>query len=159
LLAADGPSATEQRRYDDLGGKIMCTCGCTQMLLKCNHVGCPNSDRMERELRALVSNTPLGPSGPTEGIQASTQGARTDDEVLDWFRKNWGITAVVEPAKHGFALIAWIVPPAFLGLGLFLVILLVRSWRLRSAPIAPTDLNLDPDLEAFRIRAHRETEL
>ncbi len=160
LLAADGPDAgVEKQRYDNLGGKIMCTCSCSQMLLKCNHVGCPNSETMTRELHALVSNTSLGRSGPAAGIQASTKGARTDDEVLNWFRKNWGVTAVVEPSSHGLELTAWVFPPTALGLGLLLVIFLVRSWRLRSAPVAPADLNLNPELEAFRARAHRETQL
>lgn len=161
LLAADAPNAsTEKKRYDNLGSKIMCTCGCSQMLLKCNHVGCPNSDTMTRELRTLVSDKPLSASGGTgPGVQASPQGSRTDEDVLNWFRRNWGVTAVVEPSSHGFELIAWILPPMALGLGLLLVIFLVRSWRLRTAPMAPADINLNPDLEAFRARAHQETEI
>jgi len=144
----------EKARYNALGSKIMCTCGCSQMLLKCNHVGCPASDRMERELGTLVSDRPLNASGG-----ASVLGPRTDEDVLNWFRKNYGVTAVVEPSSHGFELIAWILPPLALGLGLLLVIFLVRSWRLRTAPVAEADLNLNPELEAFRARAHRETEL
>jgi cytochrome c-type biogenesis protein CcmH len=161
LLVADGPNAsTEKQRYDNLGSKIMCTCGCSQMLLKCNHVGCPNSDTMTRELRTLVSNRPLSASGgPVSGVQVNTPVTRTDEDVLNWFRRKWGVTAVVEPSSHGFELIAWILPPLALGLGLVLVIFLVRSWKLRTAPVAAADLNLHPDLEAFRSRAHRETEI
>jgi len=161
LWAADGPNAsTDSKRYDNLGGKIMCTCSCAQMLLKCNHVGCTNSDRMTRELRALVSGRPLGPAGGSgAGIPADVAHSRTDEDVLNWFRKNWGVTAVVEPSSHGFELIAWILPPLGLGLGLLLVVFLVHTWRLRTAPVAAADLNLDPSLEAFRARAHRETDL
>jgi len=164
LLVADEPNAsTEKQRYENLGGKIMCTCSCSQMLLKCNHVGCPNSARMIFELRTLVSDRPLGASSVSEpGVQASTptsETERTDEDVLNWFRKNWGVTAVVEPSSHGFELIAWILPPLALGLGLLVGIFLVRSWKLRTAPVAATDLNLNPDLEAFRSRAHRETEI
>ena len=137
LMGADNQEA----RYQNLGGKIMCSCGCAQMLLKCNHVGCPNSDEMIRELRANV------------------QSSRNDEEVLNWFRTKWGVTAVVEPSTHGFELLAWVLPAAGLGLGLLLVILLIRNWRLRSAPVAMTDLNLAPELEAMRARARRETEL
>ena len=86
LMGADNQEA----RFQNLGGKIMCTCSCDQMLLKCNHVGCPNSARMIRELRASVQNT------------------SNDEEVLNWFRKTWGVTAVVEPSTHGFELFAWI---------------------------------------------------
>src|SRR5579859_6522409 len=137
LMGADNQEA----RFQNLGGKIMCTCSCDQMLLKCNHVGCPNSDRMRKELHAAVQNI------------------SSDDEVLNWFRKNWGVTAVVEPSRHGFELLAWILPVAGLGLGLLLVILVIRNWKRRPAPVAAADLNLAPDLEALRDRARRETEI
>ena len=137
LMGADNQEA----RFQNIGGKIMCTCSCSQMLLKCNHVGCPNSDQMRRELRTNVVRT------------------SNDEEVLNWFRTNWGITAVVEPSTHGFELLAWILPAAGLGLGLLLVIFLIRSWKLRPAPVATADLNLAPDLEALRARARQETEL
>jgi cytochrome c-type biogenesis protein CcmH len=137
LMGADNQEA----RFQNLGGKIMCSCGCTQMLLKCNHVGCPNSARMISELRDNVQST------------------SNDEEVLNWFRKKWGVTAVVEPSTHGFELMAWILPVAAMGLGLLLVILLIHNWRLRTAPVAAADLNLDPKLEALRARAHQETEI
>lgn len=137
LMGADNQDA----RFEELGSKIMCTCSCAQMLLKCNHVGCPNSDRMRRELKAQVNST------------------GNDEEVLNWFRKNWGVTAVVEPGKHGFELSAWIVPWSGGLLGLLLVIFIIRSWKLRSAPVATADLNLDPHLEALRARAQKETEI
>jgi cytochrome c-type biogenesis protein CcmH/NrfF len=137
LMGADNQEA----RFQNLGSKIMCSCGCSQMLLKCNHVGCPNSDQMIRQLRANV------------------QSNHNDEEVLNWFRKTWGVTAVVEPSTHGFELLAWVLPAAGLGLGLLLVLLLIRNWKLRPAPIAAADLNLSPDLEGHRARARRETEL
>jgi cytochrome c-type biogenesis protein CcmH/NrfF len=137
LMGADNQEA----RYQKLGSKIMCTCGCAEMLLQCDHVGCQNSDRMTRELRANV------------------QTISNDEEVLDWFRNTWGVTAVVEPRTHGFELLAWVLPTAGLGFGLLLVILLIRSWKLRSAPVAAADLNLAPELEAMRARARQETEL
>jgi cytochrome c-type biogenesis protein CcmH/NrfF len=137
LMGADNKEA----RFQNLGGKIMCTCSCSQMLLKCNHVGCPNSDQMIRELRANVNKT------------------SNDEAVLNWFRTKWGVTAVVEPSTHGFELLAWILPAAGLGLGLMLVVLLIRNWRMRPATVAAGDMNLAPDLEALRARARRETEL
>ncbi|HXO39148.1 MAG TPA: cytochrome c-type biogenesis protein CcmH [Candidatus Acidoferrum sp.] len=137
LMGADNQEA----RFQNLGGKIMCTCSCSQMLLKCNHVGCPNSDGMIHQLRAQVKNT------------------SNDEAVLNWFRTKWGVTAVVEPATHGFELLAWVLPAAGLGLGLLLVVLLIRNWRMRPATVAAGDMNLAPDLEALRARARRETEL
>lgn len=137
LMGADNQDA----RFQKVGGKIMCTCSCAQMLLQCDHVGCPNSDQMRRQLREQLAKT------------------NNNEEVLDWFRANWGMTAVVEPRTHGFELLAWILPIAGLGLGLLLVVLLIRNWKMRPAPVAAADLNLAPDLEAMRDRARRETEI
>ena len=137
LMGAD----KQEARYQNIGGKIMCSCSCAQMLLKCNHVGCPNSAQMIRELRANV------------------QSNKSDDQILDWFRNKWGVTAVVEPATHGFELLAWILPAAGLGLGLLLVVVLIRNWRLRPVPIAVADAKLSPELEVLRARARKETEL
>jgi cytochrome c-type biogenesis protein CcmH/NrfF len=137
LMGADNQEA----RYQNIGGKIMCSCSCAQMLLKCNHVGCPNSAQMIRELRANV------------------QSNRNDEQILNWFRANWGVTAVVEPSTHGFELLAWVLPAAGLGLGLLVVVFFIRSWRLRPVPVAAADMNLSPALEAMRARARKETEL
>jgi cytochrome c-type biogenesis protein CcmH len=139
--ADNGPADKEEARYQNLGGKIMCSCSCAQMLLKCNHVGCPNSAQMIRELRTNV------------------QSNRSDEEVLNWFRSNWGVTAVVEPSTHGFELLAWVLPAAGLGIGLLVVVFLIRSWKLRPVPVAVADRNLSPNLEAMRERARRETEI
>lgn len=133
--------AADSSRYENLGGKIMCTCGCGQMLLKCNHVGCPNSEKMIHQLRTQVAAT------------------NDDEAVLNFFRSEWGVTTVVEPAHHGFELLAWILPFAGLALGIFLLVLVARKWRLRPAQANAADLALDPHLEALRARARQETEI
>jgi Cytochrome C biogenesis protein len=150
LMGADSANA----RYEKLGSKIMCTCGCAEMLLKCNHVGCPNSDRMIGQLRALTGVTS---GGPGSGGGANLQALGKDEDVLNWFRRTWGVAAVVEPGTHGLELWAWIMPPAALGLGLLLVVITVRRWKLRRAQVSPHDVELDPHLEALRERARRET--
>jgi len=137
LMGAD----SENARYEKLGGKIMCACGCAQMLLKCNHVGCPDSDQMIRQLRTAV------------------QQSSNDDEILNFFRKTWGVTAVAEPGTSGLELLAWVLPVAGLGVGLLLVLLTIRQWRLRPAQAKPADIHLAPKLEALRERARRETEI
>ena len=37
-----------QSRFDRLGHELMCSCGCGQILLECNHVSCPDSARHDR---------------------------------------------------------------------------------------------------------------
>ncbi|HYL93319.1 MAG TPA: cytochrome c-type biogenesis protein CcmH [Alphaproteobacteria bacterium] len=131
--------ADTDKRYNAVGGKIMCTCGCGQMLLKCNHVGCQNSATMIRQLRDNLQTT------------------QNDEDVLNWFRRTWGTTTVVEPATHGLELWAWIMPFAALLLGFILVVFLLRSWQSRPQA-AGANISLDPALETFRSRARRETE-
>src|SRR5262249_28713623 len=137
LMGADNQEA----RYQKLGHKIMCTCGdCTYLLLECNHVGCPNSSRMIKQLRVNV------------------QSEQDDEKVLEWFRQTWGVTAVVEPRTHGLELLSWVWPGGGLGLGFLLVLVVIRNWRSRPAK-APAAEKLDPQLEALRDRARRETEV
>jgi len=158
MMGADAKEA----RFQRLGDKIMCSCGCAQMLLKCNHVGCPNSDRMIAELHALTGTGVGTNSGPGSSRTSGIEEMSSDEDVLNWFRKTWGVTAVVEPATHGLELWAWILPPAALTLGLGLAIVLVRRWRkVGSAQAQPAaaQVPLDPQLEAFRDRARRETEI
>jgi cytochrome c-type biogenesis protein CcmH len=137
LMGAD----SENVRFQRIGGKISCTCGCEQMLLQCNHVGCPNSDQMIRQLRASVHEY------------------SNDEDVLNFFRKTWGVTAVVEPDTHGFELWVWVLPWVAVVLGLGVVFFTIRQWRPRPAQAAPADTHLDPHLEALRTRARQETEL
>jgi len=131
--------ATDDDRYNDLGNKIQCSCGCGQILIKCNHVGCPSSDGMIRQLRASLANY------------------SNDEDVLNWFRRTYGVTVVVAPGTHGFELIIWVVPPVLVAAAFLLLFFLVRRWRLRAAPAGV--MNLDSGLEALKARARRETEL
>jgi hypothetical protein len=156
MMGAD----TDSARYERLGSKIMCTCSCAQMLLKCNHVGCPNSDRMIGELHALTGTGggPGGGSGPSAGRFSSLKPLSDDEAVLNWFRRTWGVTAVVEPGTHGLELWAWIVPFAAFVMGLGLVGFTAYRWKLRPVQAA-SHVPLDPHLEALRDRARRETEI
>lgn len=131
----------DNARYENLGSKIMCTCGCGQMLLKCNHVGCPNSEKMIHQLRAQVAAT------------------NDDEAVLNFFRREWGVTTVVEPGHRGFELLAWILPFAGLALGILLLVWVVQRWRTRPAEVNAAPAQLDPRLEALRARARQETEI
>jgi cytochrome c-type biogenesis protein CcmH len=141
LILLTGADNSDAARYQKVGSKIMCTCSCGQMLLQCNHVGCPNSGPMVRQLQA--------------GIQKFS----SDEDVLKWFRDNWGVTAVVEPASHGFELLAWLMPPGALALGFGVIILVVRNWKRRLVAVSMAGVPIDPQIEAFRSQARRETEI
>src|SRR4051812_190666 len=137
-LGADNSSA----RFEKLGHRLMCTCGCNQVLLECNHVGCPASDGMRNEL--------------TAGMQKSA----SDGAVLDTFVQKYGPIVLAAPTMSGFDRVAWIMPYAIFAFGLGLVTFIVRNWRHRPARIiAGGGIADDPALQEFRQRARKDTEL
>jgi cytochrome c-type biogenesis protein CcmH/NrfF len=135
--------AGDDARFYQLGHKLMCVCGCNQVLLECNHVGCTYSDRMRGELAA---NLERGDS---------------DDLTLQAFVQKYGPTVLIAPTRTGFNRLAWIMPYLALGLGITTVVLIVRAWRARPLPVFPGRVApiSGVELERFREQARRETEV
>jgi len=124
-------------RFNDLGHRLMCTCGCAQLLGECNHVGCPESPRELNELKA--------------GIAAGA----SDKEILAAFASKYGATVLAAPTTQGFDLVAWIAPFAVFAAALLGTILLIRRWSVGKTQ-APAQTN-DPATEALREKIRRET--
>ncbi|MGA7522373.1 MAG: cytochrome c-type biogenesis protein CcmH [Acidobacteriaceae bacterium] len=132
-------AADTSARYNDLGHKLMCTCGCNEILLECNHMGCVVSAKMTAELRADVA------------------GGESNNAILTAFQDEYGPTALAAPWLTKFNMVAWIVPPLLLLLGLVGTFLLVKKWRLRVAPMP--QIADDPASRDLRERIRRETEI
>src|SRR5689334_6919553 len=81
LMAAADDTGT---RFNRLGHAMICVCSCGQILLECNHVGCPDSDRMIGELRTRL---------------ASGDG---DTPIFNWFAAKYGPTVLAAPIRGGF---------------------------------------------------------
>jgi cytochrome c-type biogenesis protein CcmH len=147
-LMAAAPPRSADARFNELGHKLMCRCGCNQILLECNHVGCSYSTQMRNELTALLARgAPPGGSTPD-----------SDDLVLQSFVQEYGATVLAAPTTSGFNVVAWIVPFLALGFGLGLVTWIVRKWNFRLQPVGAQDLS-PMELEEFRRRAREETKL
>ena len=116
MLGAD----SDTTRFDHLGHQLVCQCGCGQILLECNHVGCPVSGPMVNELHAQ-----LGLPG------ASNQ------NVLNFFINKYGPIVLAAPIRGGFDNAAWIVPIAGFILALGGVALLIRLWHRRRTVLVP----------------------
>jgi cytochrome c-type biogenesis protein CcmH/NrfF len=138
LGAGDQPA-----RVNDLGHRMMCVCGCNQILLECNHVGCSYSDRMRAELIAAVDR------------------GDNDDLTLQSFVQKYGTTVMAAPTKTGFNRVAWIMPYFVLVLGLAMVTLIVRAWRSRPLvlPAGAVAAVHGAELEHFRDQARKDTEV
>ncbi len=130
-------------RFTEIGHQMMCICGCNQILLECNHVGCPDSDGMRNELMAAV------------------QRGDSDSLVEQSFVQKYGPTVLAAPTTQGFDRAAYIIPFAALFLGFGLIVFVIRSWKNRPAPAIAGGLPpvRGAELEQFRDQANKETEL
>jgi len=130
-------------RFNELGHKMMCKCGCNQVLLECNHVNCTYSDRMRDELTAAL------------------QRGDSDDLILQGFVQKYGATVLAAPTTTGFNRIAWIMPFAALGAGLLAVVYVVRRWKARQPAVAAASAGeaAPAGFDEYRQRARQETEL
>jgi cytochrome c-type biogenesis protein CcmH len=139
LLGAGDPAT----RFNEIGHQMMCICGCNQILLECNHVGCPASDGMRNELMAAVER------------------GDSDSLVEQGFVQKYGPTVLAAPTNKGFDRAAYIIPFAALILGFGLIVLVIRAWRNRPAPALADGLRpiRGAELEQFRDQASKETDL
>ena len=139
MAAAPTPDA----RFRDLGHRMMCTCGCAQILLECNHVGCQSATKMIDQLQAALDK------------------GDNDDLILQGFVQNYGPTVIAAPTATGFNRVAWIMPFAVLALGIAFAVHTVRAWKNRPEPALADGIVIPEgrELHDFRARARKETDL
>jgi len=135
----------DSARFKDLGHRMMCTCGCGQVLLECNHVGCQSSDKMRNQLLAALDKG----------------GSNSDDLILQGFVQEYGPTVIAAPTATGFNRVAWIMPFVVLALGIAFAVQIVRSWKNRPEPALADGITIPQgsELDEFRQRARKETDL
>jgi cytochrome c-type biogenesis protein CcmH len=136
----------EGARFNSLGHKLMCVCGCSQILLECNHVGCTYSDRMRGELMAGLDR------------------GENDDLTLQDFVQKYGPTVLAAPTATGFNRVAWIMPFLALVLGLVTTIFIVTTWKSRGPGDGGSGglgsgIPGGPGLDGFRDQVRKDTEL
>ena len=124
-------------RYTNLNHRLMCTCGCSELLGECNHVGCQSSGKELDELTAGIA------------------GGKNDKDILSSFALKYGATVLAAPTTQGFDLVAWIAPFAVFAAALLGTILLVKRWSADKAEVAA--LATDPATDALRAKIRRET--
>jgi cytochrome c-type biogenesis protein CcmH/NrfF len=141
LLAVLFMGADSDARFNKIGHGLMCACGCNQVLLECNHVGCTYSDRMRNEL--------------TAGLERGD----SDSLVLQSFVQKYGNTVLAAPTTTGFNRIAWIMPFAVFAAAIILTVWLVRLWRAHAVarPVPAPNLGVE-QLDDLRKKARKETE-
>lgn len=137
LPAASDSSA----RVEKLGHQMMCMCGCNQILLECNHVGCTYSSSMRSEMVAAVD------------------AGGNDKAVLQTFIDKYGPTVLAAPPNTGFNRVVWLAPFCALALGLFGVVLVARNWKHRAVVQPQSAAAGNAELDRFKEQARKETDL
>jgi cytochrome c-type biogenesis protein CcmH len=136
MLGANSPSG----RFNRLGHDLVCTCGCSEILLECNHTSCPTSP------------------GEIADLHSEIDSGASDAAIFKFFSAKYGPTVLAEPVRGGFDDVAWVGPFAFLLLGIVLILLLLRLWQARHARLVPEPpISPTPDAEALRDRIRDET--
>jgi cytochrome c-type biogenesis protein CcmH/NrfF len=107
--------AQQSTRAKTVGKRLMCMCGCKQILTECNHVGCPMSAGMLQKLEAAVASR------------------ESDDLIVQGFVQEFGQQVMAEPPAKGFNALAWWMP----GLVVLVGGLIVRTVLLRWRQVAP----------------------
>jgi hypothetical protein len=91
-LAVGTLGASHLSLFDKVGHKLISSCGCGQILLDCNHVGCPISPGMIAELHKRMN------------------AGGSDTSVFNRFAAKYGSTVLAAPLHGGFDDVSWIVP-------------------------------------------------
>lgn len=132
-------------RFNDMGHRLMCQCGCAQLLGECDHVGCPSRGQEMTDLQAQIT------------------AGKTNQEIMSWFAEKYGATVLAAPTTKGFDLVAWIAPFAVFGAALLGTILLIRHWGnlpggKKMEPVGVSNpANMDPAERARMEQIRRET--
>jgi cytochrome c-type biogenesis protein CcmH len=152
LMGAAGDRVGQ--RFDRLGHNLMCECGCGQVLLECNHVGCSTSEQMRKEMKLAMDR------------------GDSDDVILAGFVAKYGPAVLSAPTTTGFNRVAWIMPVVIFIAALSAVVLVVRAWKRRTPDLPSNSAGSQPgsqlgsqpssqsgELDEFRRRAREETSL
>jgi cytochrome c-type biogenesis protein CcmH/NrfF len=145
-------NAQKTERAKVLGARLMCMCGCGQILTQCNHLNCPSSGPMLKELDRHIA------------------AGEADDLIIQDFVQEYGEKVLSAPPSTGFSSIAWYIPGVAFAIGLGIVAVVIRIWRQRNtetvaatvaAPAGaatPTSEARAAQLQRARRQVDRETE-
>jgi cytochrome c-type biogenesis protein CcmH len=128
-LVLAGPAVASERHpsLGELEGEVMCPVCKTTL----DQSSSPIADRIRQFISTRIA------AGDTKG------------EIKHKLVLQFGPAVLAQPSKHGFNLLAWVLPLAGLGLGAVVVGALAWRWSRVRGPASPTagGRSLDPELE------------
>ena len=93
-----------------------------------------------------------------DSIQAMAREGSTTDELVDWVLANHGEQYLAYPDASGAGLLAWLVPPGALILGIVVVVAALRYMRKSAPPEVISDIELSAEEEERLREAMAEME-
>jgi cytochrome c-type biogenesis protein CcmH/NrfF len=121
-----------------VGMRLMCVCGCGQVLVQCNHINCPSAGPMLKELDSHINS------------------AESDELVVQDFIKEYGVEVLSSPPNTGFNRVAWLLPSFAFALGLGVVALIINQWRKRPIMATATPQSSQVQISADALARARE---
>jgi len=116
LVCASGVQASDDRA-ESVGEKLICMCGCNQLLSGCEMIKCPAAPPMRRELQTFIDQ------------------GEDDKTILASFAAKYGPKVLSTPRTDDwFNLSAWVMPFAVLAAGGLVILFVLRRVR-NSAPV------------------------
>lgn len=137
IALAQSPSVSDER-VKRVGRKLLCLCGCTQILVECNHTNCGFSTPAVAALRQALARYD------------------SDDMAIQAMVQQYGVQILAAPPAQGFNLSAWVTPFAAAAIGLFVIAVVLRRWKAR--PQETSSSGDAADDAAWRERVRREIE-
>ena len=103
--------AVDEAAFRRVSNRLLCQCGCSYMVLSCNHLDCPSATYIRRTIRTSLA------AGKTEEAAFAV--------IVD----QYGPKILPEPPRAGFAWMAWLMPFAALLLGGGAVSYVLWRWK------------------------------
>ncbi len=157
LMLSTGADDGNNTRYNNLGYRLMCSCGCHDGLLECRH----------RPVDTRGSNLGKGPCEVAlrmrDELKAAIQRGQTDDAILAWFVQKYGDNVLLDPRMRPVGMkvtnrLDWLIAFAGVFATLCVVIVLLRRWQSHRAITATAPELPGTDADDLRRRIRRETE-
>jgi cytochrome c-type biogenesis protein CcmH len=127
VLAAPAAASERHPTLGELEGEVMCpTCKTTL-----DQSSAPIANRIRRFITTRIA------------------AADTKSEIKQKLVAQFGPAILAEPSRHGFNLLAWVLPFVAIGLGAAVLAWLVWRWsrRREAASAVAADAPIDPELE------------
>jgi cytochrome c-type biogenesis protein CcmH/NrfF len=114
---------------------LMCQCGCGATVANCAMEHCHSAEPIREEIATRL------------------QAGESVESIIDVFVDRYGLIILSAPPAEGFHLTAWLTPFFVLLVGLFVVVVVLRSWKHKTAPAGEAPPRLS---DAQRARIERE---